>query len=149
VSLRTCILVALLLISVVCNVLQLATNGAWSSPPLPLSDPDISRTRGRSDVWFPQSVSLEGTGFTAHAGPWEYPRTPNFYTVSVEKPYPGGSKVLFEQELRVDELPEGFLKKPIRDIVAFDPTSGTVTFILGERRIEFRLPAEGPTTPSR
>jgi len=63
--------------------------------------------------------------------------------VSVERPFAGGSHTLFERDFRVEELPDGFLDRPVEEVVSFDPATRTVTFAVGEQRVEYHLPPMG------
>jgi hypothetical protein len=89
-------------------------------------------------------MALADTGFIAHVGPVTYQdkgdREPDDYSIDVEKPEDGSSWVYFQRDLRLDELPDGFLKKPVGQIVSYDPASAKVVFTVGERRFEYQLP---------
>jgi hypothetical protein len=134
------ILLGLLVISVGANVYQFATRRAGPSDgPIVVR---VGETCQREDVWYPKTVRLGETGYEACAGAWVYPR-PKVYTVSVVRPFDGGSRTLFEREFRVDELPDGFLDRPADQVVAFDPETRTVTFSVGDRQFDYRLPTAG------
>ena len=135
------ILLGLLAVSVGANVYQLIC--PLAAPLIPAYGGPravyAEETPQRLDVWYPKRVPLGETGYEAHAGPWVFPR-PQVYTVSVERPFPGGSRTLFERAFRVDELPDGFLDWPVGQVVSFDPATRTVTFTLGGQRLDYCLP---------
>jgi hypothetical protein len=100
---------------------------------------------GRPAIWNSQSMALGNTGFVAHVGPGVYEdkdnEEPDYYSMDVEMDDGGGAMlVYFQRDLRIDELPEGFLRKSIGDIVSYDPTTRSVSFSVGARRFEYHLP---------
>lgn len=42
--------------------------------------------------------------------------------------------------MKVDELPKGFVGKPIAEIVFYESETRTVRFAIGERKFEYQLP---------
>ena len=42
--------------------------------------------------------------------------------------------------MKVDELPKGFVGKPIAEIVFYESETRTVRFAIGERNFEYQLP---------
>jgi hypothetical protein len=99
---------------------------------------------GRPALWHSQSMALGDTGFVAHVGPTVYEnkddREPDYYSIDVEKAEGVNWQVYFERDLRIDELPEGFDSRPINEIVSYDSTTRKVTFAVGAKRFEYRLP---------
>jgi len=99
---------------------------------------------GRPAVWKAESMALGDTGFVAHVGPATYQdkkdRMPDYYSIDVEKERDSAWYVYFRRDLRTDELPEGFTKKPIEEIVSFDAISRKVSFTIGDRQCDYKLP---------
>ena len=96
-----------------------------------------------SNEWFAQCLDLGDTGYMAVVGPWGS-KNPVDYSVAVEKKNPdGSSSTCFEAKLKVAKLPKGFAKKPIGDVVKFNPrtTGNMVTFDLGDQQIRHHVPA--------
>jgi hypothetical protein len=89
-------------------------------------------------------MALRGTAFVAHVGPGIYQdkddRKPDYYIAAVMEDRGSEWIVYFQRDLRIDELPEGFISKPIGDIVSYDPTTRKVRFAIGALRFEYKLP---------
>ena len=98
--------------------------------------------------WQSQDMDLGNTGYVAFAGPWGTNK-PLEYTVAVGKKNPDGSlSTTFVAKLHVAGLPKGFSKRPIREVVKFDPESQQqVTFDLGGQEIRYQLPSVKTAEP--
>jgi hypothetical protein len=98
---------------------------------------------GRASEWKAQRLPLGNTGFVANAGPVFYndnpKKTPDYYSVDVEKPDGAVSNVVFQYDFRMAELPSGFTEIPISQIVSYDDSSRTVTFKVGDQTKRYRL----------
>jgi hypothetical protein len=109
--------------------------------------------KGRSVFWKPQTLALGDSGFVAHVATCTYldenaktrdfdvqhPR-PDYFTIGVQKPRDSASYVYFQRDLRIDEVPDDFVSKPIEEIVTYEPTSRKVSFTIGTQRSEYTLP---------
>jgi hypothetical protein len=97
---------------------------------------------GRNSTWHSKRMSLGDTGFVADVGPvvYEGDQKPDYYSINVAKPDGRVSHVYFQRDLRIEELPDGFVSKPIAEIVSYDAISRKVSFTIGARRFEYTLP---------
>jgi hypothetical protein len=95
-----------------------------------------------ANCWDHQSLDLGDTGFVAAVGPWGT-ENPVHYSVAVHERHPDATEsVCFDAKLHVAGLPKGFTKKPIKEVVRFDPASRLVTFDLGGgQEARYKLPA--------
>jgi hypothetical protein len=96
-----------------------------------------------STTWSSKRMPLGDTGFVASVGPTfhdENLQKPAYYSIEVQKARGSAWHVYFERDLRFDELPKGFLNKPIAEIVSYDATARKVSFTIGARRFEYQLP---------
>jgi hypothetical protein len=119
---------------------------AWKAvtpgtPPGP-KDPAAAPEPADANVWENQSLELGDTGFVAAAGPWGT-KNPVHYSVAVHRRYPDGTEgVHFDTKLKVATLPTGFVTRPVKEIVTFDPSLRLVTFDLGSgQEVRYKLPA--------
>jgi hypothetical protein len=120
---------------------------AARAPSLPVAPPFGAPSIGprlhqmrRAAVWKTAQLPLGQTGFVAFVGPSVYQDrangTPDYYTIDVER----DGSIRFLRDLSIAELPEGFLTKPIGEIVSFDEQSRLVTFQIGDRKFCYQLP---------
>jgi hypothetical protein len=95
---------------------------------------------GRAAFWKTAQLPLGQSGFVASVGPSVYQDkadgTPDYYTIDVER----NGSVRFLRDFTIAELPEGFLSKPISEIVSFDEQSRLVIFQIGDRKHHYQLP---------
>jgi len=118
---------------------------AASSTPVAASPFDMGprlHQDGRKSTWHPQRMSLGDSGFVADVGPvvYEGDQKPDYYSIDVEKPDGGVLQVYFQRDLRIDEVPEGFVNKPIAEIVSYEAPTRKVSFTIGTQRFEYTLP---------
>lgn len=108
---------------------------------------------GRIPVWRSQRASLGDTCYTALVGASYYDddksATMAFYSIAIEAwktqigldgQTHGTSVVLFQRDLATKDLPDGFEKRLIRDVVHFDKQSRVVRFDVGTGGYEYSLP---------
>ena len=132
---------------------------AGSSPSRVSSVFDIGpslQQKDRSVFWKPQTLALGDSGFVAHVATCTYldendqrrdfssidvqhPR-PDYFTIGVQKQRDSAWYVYFQRDLRIDEVPDDFVSKPIDDIVSYEPTNRKVSFTIGTRRFDYELP---------
>ena len=105
-----------------------------------LSDPPIDIQQslhedGRPAEWKSQKMKLSKTGFVASIGPYYYKddndSIPDYYSIEVSKSYKNEWRVYFSRDYHIKDLPNGFLDKPINEIVKYDEDSRIVTFMIG------------------
>jgi hypothetical protein len=88
-------------------------------------------------------MPLVDTGFVACVGPTfhdENLQKPAYYSIEVQKARGSAWHVYFERNLKFDELPKDFLNKPIAEIVSYDAPTRKVSFAIGARKFEYKLP---------
>ena len=119
---------------------------------LPEDPPDFGFTdtepgpnkSNRPAEWKPKEIKLGKTEFIASAGPYFYRDENNdeadYYCIDVEKFYRDASYVYFSRYFLIKDCPKGLLEKPIEDIVKFNEKKQIVTFLIGDKKIEYKLP---------
>jgi hypothetical protein len=145
--------------------------GCWPENPPPVATepdnsdirPDLAPTDRRCN-WDRVYERLGHTGYFAALGPWydkrdwdgflDSPRRgePVFYRIEIRTPPVCGTGMRmmggawhwasFRRDFRIQDLPEGFLAKPVAEIVSFDEASSVVTLHIGKERITWRVPSK-------
>jgi hypothetical protein len=110
---------------------------------------------GRECIWDFRREPIGKTAYYVALGPWYYkedwdgyqnPRrgAPVFYSVQISTLVCGSLGFScpwsFERDFRVQDLPAGFLSKPVSEIASFDEASSIVTLRIGNERIACKLP---------
>lgn len=123
--------------------------------PMP-EKPDITPSMyeyNRPAEWQSQMKYVADTCYVAATGTVVYKdeenNTADYYSIDVEvrktrSEEKGGRSeawsVIFRRDFRIEELPAGFEKKPIDEIVSFDGNRKSVNFNMGGKIYEYRLP---------
>ncbi len=106
---------------------------------------------GRPAEWYSKDKFLGDTCYRASIGPNVYRdednEKPDFYRISVHVKVSstdatGGHSLLtlFLREFEIDDLQEDFLYKTVHEVVTYDPVTNRVTFNIGNKEYEYRLP---------
>jgi hypothetical protein len=133
----------------------------WRSRTLDPSDigPDLSPTSRRCH-WDQKIEPIGNTHYSAYYGPWYYEEDwkggglpwrlePVIYRIEIRTPKLCGSWPnsrpppqwpSFRRDFRKQDLPEGFLSKPITEVVSFDEAGSVITLRVGERLITWKVP---------
>lgn len=110
--------------------------------------PDIKNTlheSKRKAVWKATTNVFFDSKFYVSIGPCFYTdkfdEVPDYYTIEVSY-IVSKDKILtcYSRDFKIDQLPEGFLKKQFHDIVSFDEKKKTVKFYIDDKVFIYKLP---------
>ena len=96
-------------------------------------------------------IDIEDTGFKAWIGAKHYTdipdKSPVLYSTVILKRHKNGWYEYFSRDYYMKDLPKGFLSKPASELVKYDKDSRTVTFIVGDDKVQYKLPVGASTHP--
>ena len=100
---------------------------------------------GRPAHWNIKTIDLGDTGFIAHVGPSIYEDEDNdeidYYSIDIEKQRSKDSwHVFFSMDFEPSDLPKDFDKKPVSEVVFYDPATRIVEFKIGDGSYTYALP---------
>ena len=131
------------------SVLLLGTvSGCWAPDDgsLPWLITDIGprlHVDGKSAQWDARSLKLGKSGFTAHAGFTCY-TNPNdgagHYSIDVEYVMANSSRVCFQRDIALLDLPKHFNGNDLAAILSFDEANRVVRFLIGTVEYKYTLP---------
>jgi len=117
---------------------------AGSTPPFSTDTRNDLHEVGRPANWQATFKNLGDSGFRAAVGPVTYQdipdRDPDYYSIDIERPDGGTSYVIFQQDFLIDDIHPDSINADATDVVQYDETIRTVTFIIGEETIRYVLP---------
>ena len=94
-------------------------------------------------MWENSKIKLEGTSYTAGAGPYYFTDQNNkdydYYCIDIEKPFPGGADVIAELNIPLSYVSKEVVKKKAEEIITFDKANKTVSFNLGNGTFIYKL----------
>jgi hypothetical protein len=114
----------------------------------------IHNTAHRPAKWMSQQMYLGDTCYVASIGPYSYKDQffdrPAFYSLDVERRMTDVDRnghrseaweVLYQRDLEIGDLPSGFERWKINEIVSYEELTRIVRFKIGQRIYEYHLPA--------